>query len=231
MAKKVASAPTHAEAQVGEIFSKSEKFIEKYRNQILSGAAIVVLLVLAVLGIRKYYLEPKEQEAHAALFPGENYFQAQEWDKALNGDSATFDGFLHVADKYGLTKAGKLASAYAGLCYYHLGNYEEAEEYLKKYSASEKIFSPAIKSTIGDCYASLGQAEKAIDYFKQAASTADDENLSPFYLKKAATAYESLSDYKNALEIYNRIKSKYPASFEAQSIDKYIERAGFLLQK
>ncbi|MDR1562031.1 MAG: tetratricopeptide repeat protein [Dysgonamonadaceae bacterium] len=231
MAKKTVSAPAHAEAQVGEIFSKSEKFIETYRNHILAGAAFAVLIVVAVVGIRKYYLEPKEQEAQAALFPGENYFQNREWDKALNGDSAICTGFLAVADEYRLTKAGKLANAYAGLCYYHLGNYGEAEAYLKKYRASDNVLSPALKSTIGDCHASLGNVEKAIAYFKQAAEEAGDKNLSPIYLKKAATAYESLSDYKNALDIYKQIKNKYPASGEAQAIDKYIERAKLLQTK
>jgi tetratricopeptide (TPR) repeat protein len=231
MAKKTVSAPTNAEAQVGEIFSKSERFIEKHKNRILSGAAAAVLLTLAVIGVHKLYLEPREKEAHSAIFPGENYFQNEEWDKALRGDSVNYDGFLYIADKYGSTKAGKLANAYAGLCYYHLGDYSEAENYLRKYSSSEKVFSPAVKSAIGDCYADLGKVEEAIVYFKKAASMADDRNLSPLYLKKAATAYESLSDYGSALEIYRLIKSKYPLSAEAESIDKYIERAEVLYRK
>jgi len=52
------------------------------------------------------------------------------------------------------------------------------------------------------------------------------------YLKKAAVAYETgLQDYKSALAVYTQIKTKYPASYEAQNIDKYIERAKILLQK
>jgi tetratricopeptide (TPR) repeat protein len=228
MAKKVASAPAQIEAQVGEIFSKSEKFIETYKNHIVTGVVAIVLIVLVIMGIHKYYLSPQEHEAQSALFPGEQYFEAQEWEKALNGDSVNYEGFLAVAEDYGLTKSGKLANVYVGLCYYHLGVYDEAERYLKKYSASERVLSPAIKSAIGDCYASLDQAAKAIPYFREAAASSNDENLSPVYLKKAAIAYESLSDYENALKIYNQIKSKYPNSYEAQTIDKYIERVKLL---
>jgi tetratricopeptide (TPR) repeat protein len=232
MAKKVASAPTQAEAQVGEMFSRSEKFVETYKKHILTGAAIIVLLVIVVLAGRQYYFIPMEHEAQDAIFMSENHFANQEWALALNGDSVNYAGFLAVADEYGLTATGKLASAYAGLCYYHLGNYEEAEKYLSKYSSSETVFSPAIKANIGDCYAGMGKIEEAIKYFKSAASAANDEILSPFYLKKAATAYETgLQDYKNALEIYTQIKNKYPSAYEAQTIDKYIERAKILLQK
>jgi hypothetical protein len=38
-------------------------------------------------------------------------------------------------------------------------------------------------------------------------------------------AYESLSDFKNAVEVYSIIKNKYASSMEAADIDKYIDRA------
>lgn len=230
MAKKVKSAPTQTEAQVGEIFSRSEKFIETYKNHIMIGVGAVIFIVVAILGVQKYYFSPKEREAQAVIFPGENYFAAQQWELALNGDSANYIGFLDIADEYSMTKTGKLAKAYAGICYYYLGNYEESMNYLKKYSAKENIFSPAVISRIGDCHIGMGNTEEGIKCFKDAAIRAGDENISPVYLKKAATVYESLSDYKNALDIYTQIKNKYPNSAEAQSIDKYIERANLLIK-
>jgi len=232
MAKKVANTPPQAEAQVGEIFSRSERFIETYKNHILIGAGAIIIIVVAILGLRKFYFLPMEKEAQAALFPGEDYFAAQEWDKALNGDSVSFTGFLGVIEDYGSTVSGKLANAYAGLCYYRLGQYDEAEKYLKKYSSAEKIFSPALKSSIGDCYAELGKADEAAKFFLEAAAQANDANLSPLYLKKAANAYEQgLKDYRKALDVYTQIKNKYPNSPEGNNIDKYIERSKLLIQK
>jgi tetratricopeptide (TPR) repeat protein len=231
MAKKVATAPTQAEAQVGQIFSRSEKFIETYKKHILVAIAAVVVVALGALGIRQFYLLPMEENAKTALFPCEDYFAAQQWDKALNGDSITSTGFLGVIDDFGSTRSGKLARAYAGICYYQLGQFDEALGYLKKFSAGEKIISPAIASTIGDCYIGLGKTDEAIRYFQRAADAAADSNLSPIYLKKQATALESLQNYKAAIEVYTAIKNRYPTSYEAQGIDRYIERARILSQK
>jgi tetratricopeptide (TPR) repeat protein len=225
MAKKVKTAPTQAEANVGEILSKSERFIETYKNHIMIGIGAIILIVVAVLGVRQYYLLPKEAEAQEAIFPGENYLASRQWDVALNGDSATYIGFLGVIDDFGFTKTGKLAKAYAGICYYHLGKYDEALDYLKAYSANDKIIGPVVTGLIGDCYVNTKNVEKGIKYFKEAAFKAESQYISPVYLKKAGLAYESLSDFKNAVEVYNIIKNKYATSMEAADIDKYIDRA------
>jgi len=226
MAKKVKkSTTTQAEANVGEIFSKSERFIEKYKNQIMIGFAAIIVLVVAILGIRQYYLIPKEVEAQNAIFPGENLLANQQWSLALNGDSATYIGFLGIIDEYPHTTTATLAKAYAGVCLYHLGQYEEALDYLKKYSSNEKIIDPVITGLIGDCYVNMDNVEESIKYFKEAAAKAANQYISPIYLKKAGLAYENLSDFKNAVEVYNTIKSKYPNSQEAADIDRYIYRA------
>ncbi|GHT14039.1 hypothetical protein FACS189426_19820 [Bacteroidia bacterium] len=225
MAKKVKNAPTQTEANVGEIFSRSEKFIETYKNLILIVVAAIILIVVAILGVRQYYFIPKEKEAQAAIFPGENYLANQQWGLALNGDSVSYSGFLGIIDDYGITKTAKLAKVYAGICYYHLNQPEEALTYLKGFSANDRVVSPLVLGLIGDCYVDLGETEKGVDFFKKAASKLNSQTLSPIYLKKAGTAYESLFDYKKAVEVYNTLKDQYPDSQEAAGIDKYIERA------
>ena len=225
MAKKKATAPTQVEANVGEIFSKSERFIETYKNHIIYGISAIILIVVAVLAIRQYYFVPKEKEAQAAIYPGENYLERQQWDVALNGNGADYIGFIGVIDDYGFTKTAKLAKAYAGICYYHLNQPEEALNYLKKFNANDNLVSPIIKGLIGDCYVDLGNVAEGIKYFNKAASELNNDMLSPIYLKKAAIAFESLSDFNNAVKSYQTIKDKYPHSQEAVEIDKYIERA------
>jgi len=225
MAKKVKTTTTHAEANVGEIFSKSERFIEKYKNHIMIGFGAIIVLVVAILGIRQYYLLPKEAEAQDAIFPGENFLANRQWSIALNGDSATYIGFLGIIDEFPHTRTANLAKAYAGISFYHLGQYDQALEFLKKYSSNEKIVDPVITGLIGDCYVNLNNVQEGIKYFKEAASKAESQFISPIYLKKAGLAYENLSDFKNAVEVYNTLKQKYPNSMEAADIDKYIYRA------
>ena len=226
MAKKTAKiAPTQVEANVGEIFSKSERFIEKYKNQIIIAVAAIILIVVAVIGIRQYYFIPKDKEAQAAIFTAENYFATQQWELALNGDGKDCIGFLGVIDDYGMTKTANLAKAYAGICYYHLNKPEDALTYLKKYSVNDNVFAPVVQGLMGDCYIDLGKVADGIKYFTKAASDANSELISPIYLKKAGVAYESVFDYANAEKMYRSIKDKYPNSQEAGDIDKFIERA------
>ena len=228
--RKAKIAPTQVEANVGELFSKSEKFIEKYKNQIFIAAAAVILIVGAILGVRQYYLIPQEKEAELAIFPGENYLANQQWEFALNGDGKDYFGFLSIIDDYGLTKTANLAKAYAGICYYHLNNPTEALEYLKKYKITDNIIGSTIKGLIGDCYVDLGNISEGVKYFNKAASDINSELLSPIYLKKAGSAYESIFDYVNAEKSYQTIKDKYPNSQEASDIDKFIKRANMQIK-
>lgn len=230
MAKKEANAPTQVEANVGEIFSKSERFIETYKKTITIAVTAIILLVVAILGARQYYFLPKEKEAQSAIFPGESYMANQQWELALNGNEADYIGFLGIIEDYGITKTAKLAKAYAGICLYHLNKPEEALSYLKEYKANDKIVEPVIHGLMGDCYVDLGKAEEGVKYFNKAAANANSDFISPIYLKKAGTAYESLLDYKNAIKAYNTIKDKYPNSQEASDIEKYIDRATLQLK-
>ncbi|MCC8144891.1 MAG: tetratricopeptide repeat protein [Bacteroidales bacterium] len=231
MAKKVkASDPSQAEQNVGEILSKTDQFIDKYWKQILIGVAAIILVVVGIIVFRHAYLVPRENNAQIAIFPGENYFANQQWEIALNGDSLDYIGFIDIIDEYSGTETANLAKAYAGICQYNLGDYEAALNNLKSYSSKDDLFAAQIQGAIGDCQVNLGNIKQGIDFFKKAASKANNSTISPIYLNKAAIAYESLEEYKEALDIYTTIKTKYPQSQEAASIDKYIERAKALIK-
>lgn len=228
MATKATNSTT--EQNVGEIFSRSEKFIEKYQKQIIIGVSAIIILVVAILGIRHGYLIPKEREAESEMFRGEDYFAQSQYKLALEGDSVGFIGFEAIIDQYGFTKSANLAKAYAGVCYYKLGDLDNALKYLKDFNASDMMISPAIVGLIGDCYVDQGKVEDGIGYFTKAASKADNELLSPIFLKKAGLAYESLKNYKKAMEAYTQIKEKYPNSLEGSVIEKYIDRVESLMK-
>ena len=228
--KKLSEQPTQAEKSVGEILSKTDQFIEKYFKQILIGLAAIVVIVVSIIAFRHYYLVPREQQAESALFPGQNYYANQQWDIALHGDDIDCIGFLGVMDEYGGTRSANLAKAYAGLCLYRLGDYEEALKTLKSYKGKDRLFAAQIIGAIGDCEVNLDNVKEGISHFQKAADHANSSLLSPIYLRKAAEAYESLGDYRAALEIYTTIQSQYPQSPEAATVEKYIERAKIMMQ-
>ena len=211
--------------KVDEALATSETFLLKYKNIILGTIAGIVVLVCAVLGYKNFISDPREQKADEALFRSQQYFSADMYEQALNGDSIGNVGFLYVADKYGSTAAGKLANAYAGLSYAQLGKYEEAIKYLDKFSADDYFISPALLGTMGNCYAQLGQLDKAAATLLKAANAADSPSLSPTYLIQAGQLLEKLGKNSEAVEAYKTVKDKYSNSYQSMEIDKYIERA------
>ena len=208
-----------------EAMSSSEAFIIKYKNKFLAGIAAIVIVVGGVLGYQHFISEPNEKKASEALFRGEQYFIADNYELALNGDSLGYEGFLKVADQFSGTNAGKLANAYAGICYAQLGEYENAVKYLDKFNANDQVVSPALMGTMGNCYAQLGQLEKAAATLVKAADKANSHALSPIYLIQAGQIYEKLGKKSEAVSAYQTIKNKYFNSYQAMEIDKYIERA------
>ena len=97
----------------------------------------------------------------SALFKGQEYFEQDAYEQALNGDSIGYVGFLKVADEYSGTKAANLAKAYAGICYAQLGKYDEAVKILDGFNGGDQMVAPAILGATGNCYAQLGQLDKA----------------------------------------------------------------------
>lgn len=210
--------------KVNEALTSSEKFIEKNQKTIITIVVAIVVVVSAVLAVRQYYFIPREEKAQAVMYKAVFAFEQDSLDLALNGN-AEFDGLLGVVDQYGSTAAGNLACAYAGLAYYEKGDYENAQKYLSKFSADEEVLSPAITAAIGNCLVNMGSEAEAVKYFEKAAKVADNAAFSPIYLMKAANVYEKLGKKADALKVYEQIKSDYPQSQQAQTIDGYIERA------
>ena len=211
--------------EVEEIVSKSERFIQQNSKKIIIAIVGILVIVAAILGIKYGYMIPQEKKASAAIFRGEQYFAADSFNLALHGNGADFQGFEAIAKSYGSTKSGNLAKAYSGICYFRLGETQKALDMLKSFKGEDNMISPAITGLIGDCYVNLGNTKEGVTYFEKAAKEADNDVVSPIYLKKAGVAYESMKDYASALKAYKQIKEKYYMSSDITDIDKYIDRA------
>ncbi|MBE6306183.1 MAG: tetratricopeptide repeat protein [Bacteroidales bacterium] len=208
---------------VNEVVSSSEKFLVKNQKTIISVLVAVIAFIAIVLSVKQFYFEPREVKAHEAMFQSVLAFEKDSMDLALNGNDE-FDGLLAVIDNYGSTEAGNLACAYAGLAYYEKGEYENAKNYLSKFSANDVLLAPAVTAAIGNALVNMDNAAEAVKYFEKAAKEAANEVFSPLYLIKAANVYEKLGDKAAALRVYEQIKKEYPASQQASTIDAYIER-------
>jgi len=216
---------TDSDIEVDEILSRSEQFIEKNKKNLLYGVALIAVLVAVILAYNHMYMQPLSERAERSIFKGQQYFERDSFALALYGNGLDYDGFEAIVRQYGRTKTGNLAKAYAGICYYKLGDPHSAIKQLKSYKVNDSQMQPRVIGLLGDCYVSIGNTKEGIKYFEKAASKANDTHISPLYLKKAGIAYESLKQYKDAIRVYTIIKDKYSQSTEAGEIDKYILRA------
>ena len=210
---------------VEDALTQSEAFLIKYKNAIIGGVVAVIIIVAGFIMYKNLYAEPREEKAQAALFKGQEYFEQDAFEQALNGDSIGYTGFLKVADDYSGTKAANLAKAYAGICYAQLGKYEEAVQMLDSFNGKDQMVAPAILGAAGNCYAQLGQLDKAASTLLSAADKADNNTLSPIFLIQAGEILVKQGKYDDAVNAYTKIKDKYFQSYQAMDIDKYIEQA------
>ena len=210
---------------VEDALTQSEAFLIKYKNAIIGGVVAVIIIVAGFIMYKNLYAEPREEKAQAALFKGQEYFEQDAFEQALNGDSIGYTGFLKVADDYSGTKAANLAKAYAGICYAQLGKYEEAVKMLDSFNGKDQMVAPAILGAAGNCYAQLGQLDKAVSTLLSAADKADNNTLSPIFLIQAGEILVKQGKYDDAVNAYTKIKDKYFQSYQAMDIDKYIEQA------
>ena len=213
---------------VEEALSQSEAFLIKNKKAIIGAVVAVIIIVAGIVMYKNLYAEPREEKAQAALFKGQEYFEADLYEQALNGDSIGFAGFAKIADEYSGTKAANLAKAYMGICFAHLGQYVAAVKALDSFSGKDQMIAPAMKGAMGNCYAQLGQLDKAASMLLSAADEADNNSLSPIYLQQAGEILVKQGKYDDAIKAYTKIKDKYFRSYQSMDIDKYIEQAKLL---
>lgn len=206
---------------VNEALTGAGKWIEDNSNLISWIVAGIAIVVMAVIALNQYVFKPKALEASNENAKAVVYFMAGDFDKALNGDDAECIGFEAVANEYKLYQQGELAALYAGICYYEKGEYEQAAEYLKRFSADDLNIEPAACQLLGDAYVELQEYDKAAKAF-EAAAKSGNEVIAPMSLKKAGIVYLHEGKKAQAKRAFETIKSAYPASQEAQDIDKYI---------
>lgn len=214
---------------VESALSRTEHFIEENQNALTIVAVVIIAVVAGYYGLKKLYFEPLEKDAQSQIFYAQQYFEQDSFKLALNGDGNN-PGFIEIMDEYGSTKAGKLSAYYAGVANLQMGNFEEAISFLGDFSTDDEMISATAAGAMGDAYMELGKNEDAISKYKTAASF-DNNITAPVYLMKLGVAYEASNNYKEAVECYKTIKSKYQTSTEGRQIDKYITKAELKLKK
>jgi len=222
MAKKKAQQDDNLQ-ELESALTKTERFIEENQKPITYAVGAIILLVVAYLSFSKFYLQPRQEEAQSQMFMAESYFEKDSFNLAINGDG-NYLGFLDIIDDYGMTKSANLAKYYTGISYLHLGQYEDALDYLNDFETKDLLLGPIAEGAKGDAKLELGMTDEALKHYQKAYSMNDNELTSPIYMMKAANLLESMDELEDALALYKEIKQKYPDSTEGRNIEKYISR-------
>ena len=220
--KKIESTEKKVES-FEEALTRTEQFIEDNQKILTIIVGVIVVIVVGFTFFKKMVVLPKYKEALSQMYVAEDYFEKDSFNLALNGDGNNL-GFLDIIDQYKITKAANLAKYYAGISYLHLGQYDDAIDYLSHFHSSDLMVSVVALGAVGDAYMQLDNKEKALEYYLKAANKSKADFVTPIYLMKAGEVMENLKQYDKALEAYTEIKNKYPKSDESRNIDKYITR-------
>ena len=221
MAKKDFKKEEQNLENVQEALNTTSVWIEANQNKLTWAITAIVVVVLGVIALNTYVLKPKAAEASNENAKAVVYFAQGNYEVALNGNDAECIGFEAIANEYKCSQPGKLAALYAGICYYQLGDYAAAAEYLAKFSAKDLNIEPAAAQLLGDAYVQMEDYAKAAKAFSAAAKSGN-ELIAPMSLKKLGFVQMELGNNAAAKKAFETIKNDYPTSTEAQDIEKYI---------
>ena len=193
-------------SNVEETLSRTEHFLEENYKTLLITVLGVIVVIVGLGWLGKLYLNNRNDEAQSQMYQAERYLEMDSLKLALNGDG-NYLGFLDIAKDYKFTKAGNLARYSAGICYLHLGNFEEAIEFLDKYSKKDKVIGSLAIGATGDAYVELGDLEKGASKYIEAADYAENSFNTPLFLMKAGELYETAETIMlKHLKLYERIE-------------------------
>tara|TARA_B110000003_G_scaffold34583_1_gene31892 strand:+ start:4972 stop:5739 length:768 start_codon:yes stop_codon:yes gene_type:complete len=217
--------------------SKTEEWVVKYQNVILTFIGIVAFGVLGYLGYQNYVIEPKTKEAISELNQAQFYFElavnSQDSDslykRALNGGEGKY-GFLDIIKNYEGTTAAKLATYSAGMAYLNIKDYQNAIAYLDQFNSDDVLLGALAKGAIGDAFAQMGQLEEAFDYYVTASNINNNMYSTPKFLYKAAMIGSKLGKDSQALTYLERIDKEFKESQEANMVAVQIAKLKSILK-
>lgn len=216
-----------------ETANKTEEFIAKNQNIILSVLGGIALVVVGYLMYNKFVSGPAEEEAASDMFQAQKYFQQAVdatqandslYNLALNGGEGK-QGFIDIAKNHSGSDAGNLANYYAGMAFLNTKKFQKAIDYLGEFKTNDPFTNALAIGAIGDAKSELNKPEEALEFYVKAAESNANELTTPRFLLKAGQLAFTLGKKADALKYFTEIKEKYEDTPEAQNIDALIGMA------
>lgn len=215
------------EAAVIEAVSKTEEFFEKNGKKLLAAIVAVILVFACGYAYKKLVVDANADKAANLIVEAQDRIAGENPDYllALNGDE-NGAGFLDVIEQYGSTPSANLARQYAGACYLHLGDLENAEKYLKQYSDVDGVLGQIVnaqnKGLLGDVAAEKQEYTAAAALYKKAAELSKNNYTTPLFMFKQALALKAAGEGAKATEVLEALVAAYPGAMETRDAEKIL---------
>jgi tetratricopeptide (TPR) repeat protein len=194
---------------------------EEHRQKTITIAVIAVVAILVLVGGFTFY-QHRQAAASTELGTAMLTYQTpltnpqrpvppgmKTFPDAKSRALAANTQFDQVADKYGMTKAGKIALYFAGLTYAESGENSQAEDSLKKVASSwDSELAASAKLALAELYQSTNRDSQAIDLYKDLAKGTAATVPPGLAQIQLAELYQSQGKIDDARKIYAQIKDK-----------------------
>ena len=200
---------------VGEVYTKTERFVDENRRTLTYGVGGLAVLILAVIGYQSFVVGPAEAAAETDAWRAENYFEMDSMSLAALGDGYSAGLEEVMADHEG-TAVGQRAAYRMGIYYRDAGDFEGAIAAFEEVNVGDDVVQVLAAGNIGDCYVELADYESAQAAFNNAISLATssmaEDVLAPMFLYKGALVEIELGNNAQAKKHLDRIVEDYPTS-------------------
>lgn len=203
-------------------YFKAQNFLAEHKKHI----GLVIFGTVVLLGVGVAYNNNRlanEQKAAGELGKIFTYYDSGSYKLAIDGiPEKNILGLKLIADNYGSTPSGELATFYLANVYYMIGDYDNALEYFQEFDTDDNILEVSALSGIAASYEGKGKYAEAAKYFERAARVSSDQLLNPENLRNAARNYALAGEKERAVEIYKKIKKEFPGSPHAREAERSI---------
>jgi tetratricopeptide (TPR) repeat protein len=210
------------EDQLATATAKGMTFFEEHRTLIIGvGAALLAVIVGALLW--GWWQARQDRAAAEALGGVLTAYEAGNYEQALEGTPEA-PGLLQIADDYGSTNTGNLATFFAADALYQLGRYDEALEQFEDYDGDRDILGASALAGQAAIYEGRGDHARAAGLYERAAAAYASAATAPDYLMAAGRNYEAAGDYAEAQAVYERYLEAWDETPNAMLVEALLAR-------
>lgn len=208
--------------KIVELYARALLLWDEHRSAVLGAFGVLVAAILAIPGYM-YYQQQQQQRANELLGQILPVYEQGRFQQALDGTNDA-RGLKEIADDFGGTNAGNLATYYAAHSYFQTEQYDQALTYFNRFEKDQDFLGASAYAAQAAIYETRNDYQRAAQKYEQAASHFESDLTTPRYLLRAGRAYEEAGNYDDAAAAYRKVTNEYPDAQQAQDAEIYLAR-------